>query len=434
MILSSVSARINVKLFTYTLTLLTIFAAAPLYATQQDTPPTAFVSSDSTEGLLNVYLDCGRCDRGYIRREIGFVNYVRDRSLAEVHLFVTDERTGSGGRLYTLSFIGQQRFEGSTLALTYTSNEGDTFDMERDGLAESIKRGLFPYALQTSVADRLSISYEALEEGEALQPVTDPWNHWVFEVYAGGYVEEEASQGRLDVRYGFYARRVTEQWKIQARPYFNHNIRRFETSDDIIRNVSQRHGFDGHLIKSLTNHWSVGLFSDILSSTFSNIDFLLELSPAVEYSLFPYDESSRREITFRYQLLGGYYDYIEQTLFDKDNEYLSRQALTAIMRFQQPWGSVFTALEGSHFLHDIHKNRLEFNTRIRLRIARGLQLDLSGGVEIIHDQLFLPKGDASLDEVLLQRQQLATTFEVSGRIGFSYTFGSIFNNVVNTRL
>ena len=424
--------ELNVKIFTLFILLLGFtFRSAEAYQ-GADLQKVRSINGDST-GLLSVYLDCGPCDQVFVRRKISFVNYVRDRSLADLHVFVTDERTGSGGRNFTLSFIGQKQFEGQNISLTYTSHEGDSFDDVRRELADAIKRGMFPFALHTSVGEQLSVSYKE-RGGSDTQPQEDPWNNWVFEVYAGGYVEEEESKGRLDVRYGLYARRVTEEWKILVRPYFNHNVRRFESSEERIRNVSKRHGFEGELIKSLTNHWSVGLFNDVLSSTFSNMDLRVELAPAVEYSLFPYSMSSRKEITFRYQIHGGYYNYIEETLFGKRDELLYRHTLSASVEFEQPWGSIDTNLEGSHYLHDFDKNRLEFESRIRLRVAKGLQIDVSGGVEIIHDQLFLAKGDASLDEVLLQQSQLATTFEVTGRIGFSYTFGSIYNNVVNTRL
>ena len=45
----------------------------------------------------------------------------------------------------------------------------------------------------------------------------------------------------------------------------------------------------------------------------------------------------------------------------------------------------------------------------------------------------LRKGDASLDEVLLRRTELATDFEYSMSLGLSYTFGSVYSNVVNPR-
>jgi hypothetical protein len=108
--------------------------------------------------------------------------------------------------------------------------------------------------------------------------------------------------------------------------------------------------------------------------------------------------------------------------------------LTARLRVTQPWGSVFVLLEGSHYLHDFSKNRLEFFSNISVRVVRGLSFRISGGLEIIHDQLYLPRGEGSLEDLLLQQKQLATTFEYRGTMGFSYTFGSIFSNVVNTRL
>ena len=43
------------------------------------------------------------------------------------------------------------------------------------------------------------------------------------------------------------------------------------------------------------------------------------------------------------------------------------------------------------------------------------------------------KGGASLEEVLLQRRQLETTYNYFFQVGFSYSFGSIFSNVVNPR-
>jgi hypothetical protein len=51
----------------------------------------------------------------------------------------------------------------------------------------------------------------------------------------------------------------------------------------------------------------------------------------------------------------------------------------------------------------------------------------------INDQLALPRGDASLEDILLDRRRLATSYRATGNMGLSYTFGSIFSNVVNPR-
>ena len=60
-------------------------------------------------------------------------------------------------------------------------------------------------------------------------------------------------------------------------------------------------------------------------------------------------------------------------------------------------------------------------------------MNATGGYARIHDQLFLPAGGASRDDVLTRQQQIRTSFSYFTAFGFSYRFGSIFNNVVNPR-
>lgn len=66
--------------------------------------------------------------------------------------------------------------------------------------------------------------------------------------------------------------------------------------------------------------------------------------------------------------------------------------------------------------------------------VEGLSVFSAFNVGLVQDQLYLPAGEASLDEVLLRRRERATSYELDARLGLSYTFGSIYNNVVNTRL
>jgi len=432
----SPSISVNVVFFTF-LFFFTVGGVAANPSQYANTAPRTSSQIDSfrpdPDQAISVYLDCRRCDSSYIREEIEFVNYVRDRFQAQVHIFVTDQGTGSGGRKYTVSFIGQGSHSEIEHTLTFTSLDTDTRDEVRKGLVEVLKVGLVPFVIETSIANQLVISYEN-EQDRTIQAQDDPWNNWVFEVYAGGYVEKESQQERLDIRYGFYATRVTEVWRIQARPYFNYNTRMFDSGDARIKTIMHRNGFDGYIIRGLTNHWSIGMFGNLISTTFDNLDLRIRFSPAVEYSLFPYSMATRKEITFKYRFNVGYYNYIEETIFGKEKENLLRQSIEGNVRIQQPWGSIFAGIEGSHYLHDFSKNRLEFYSNLSFRLVRGLSLNLSGNLEIIHDQLSLPRGDASLEEVLLRQRRLSTTFEVSGRVGFSYKFGSIYNNVVNTRL
>ena len=70
---------------------------------------------------------------------------------------------------------------------------------------------------------------------------------------------------------------------------------------------------------------------------------------------------------------------------------------------------------------------------LTIRILKGLSVRLRGGVARINDQLSLVRGEASEAEILLQLQELATSYNVDGEIGITYTFGSIYNNIVNPR-
>ncbi len=64
---------------------------------------------------------------------------------------------------------------------------------------------------------------------------------------------------------------------------------------------------------------------------------------------------------------------------------------------------------------------------------KGLTIDLNGRLSLIHDQIALPKGGVDLEEVLLQRKQLETSYQYFASFGFTYSFGSIYNNIVNPR-
>ena len=90
-------------------------------------------------------------------------------------------------------------------------------------------------------------------------------------------------------------------------------------------------------------------------------------------------------------------------------------------------------LIGSNYFHDFSKNRIELNASLNIRIFKGLSLQINGGVAHINDQLNLKKGDVSEAERLLQLRELATKYRVEGGIELTYTFGSIYNNVVNPR-
>ena len=49
------------------------------------------------------------------------------------------------------------------------------------------------------------------------------------------------------------------------------------------------------------------------------------------------------------------------------------------------------------------------------------------------DQLNIPRGELDDENILIRLRQLRSGFNYFTSVGLSYTFGSIFNNVVNPR-
>jgi hypothetical protein len=79
------------------------------------------------------------------------------------------------------------------------------------------------------------------------------------------------------------------------------------------------------------------------------------------------------------------------------------------------------------------KYELELFGTVSWKIVKGLSFSVYGGYSKIRNQISLPRGSASLEEVLLQRRQLETGYSYWGGFGISYSFGSIYNNIVNPR-
>lgn len=377
-----------------------------------------------------VFIDCRRCDRDYIRTEITFVNYVRDRQDADVHVLITTQRTGSGGQEYTMEFIGQRDYSSIRHTLKYVSNRTDVRDEVREGYVEALKKGFFPFVMHSPIADHISILFK-----EELEPtaVEDKWNFWIFNVGLRGSVSGEESRSERSIRGNISANRVTPEMKLRMSVSGEFEEDTFDINGDTIVSTSSEKEIDGMYVKSLGDHWSAGGWTELESSTYSNYDLKFNLAPAIEYNFFPYYEFTRRRLRVLYRLNYYYNNYIEKTIFDKTSESLWGQSLDVTLEVKQPWGNATISVDGSHYFHDASKNRVSLWGHMSIRLVRGLNLDIFGSYSRIHDQLNLPKGDASLDEILLRRRELATDYDYRISIGLSYTFGSVYSNVVNPR-
>jgi len=395
--------------------------------TAQELPDT---SSELFKKALRLFLDCRDCDIDYSRKQITFVNFVRDPSEAQVHIYSSSQRTAAGGEEFTLTFIGKENFIGLNDTLTYISRKTDTQEMIREGLVKTIKLGLMRYVAHTPIANQLAISHTTVS---AQEKVVDKWNYWLFSLSSNCMLNGEKSYKQTNIFWSLSANRVTQELKINLSYSGSYNGQRFDYGGDIYKSISHSHSFNGSFIFSINDHWSWGIFGRISSSTYGNLDFGITLSPAVEYNIFPYSESTRRVLRISYRPTFEYSNYHEETIYDKVKEQLFSENLSFTLDQKEPWGSTSISLHGSHYFHNIKKFNVGLFSALSVRIIEGFAVHLFGDYTIQRDQLSIAKSGATEEEVLLRRKELESKYNYWLSVGLSYSFGSIYNNIVNPR-
>ena len=415
-----------------------ILLAAPPALIAQDATP-----SEAGNGALRIFFDCQAYSRGYspcefdfYRREIPFVNYTRDREDSQVHVLLTQETTGSEGRRFTLDFIGREEFVDIDDRLEVVTPANFARERMLTEIAAAIKLGLVRYIARTDQAANIQIISEDFENDIGIATAeTDPWNFWTFRVRGNGNLDVDERTQSYRISGGFSANRITDNLKIEIGIGGEHNEKIFEISDTTsVTSIRENYDLDGLTVWSLSDHWSLGMAYEAEHSSFENKDLQLELSSALEFNIYPYSESTRRQFNILYTVGVRHADYIKETIFLKTEETLPLHKIGAGLSVRQPWGISWGFIEFSQYLHALSKNRASASLGANLRLFRGLSLNTNIGYSRIRDQLNVPAGDATEEEVLLEQRILQSGYDYRISFGFSYTFGSIFTNVVNPRL
>ncbi len=399
-------------------------------------------------GVPRVFFDCRgpRCDSRYYRTEIGWVAWVRDRQDAHVHVIMTSQGTGVGGREFILDFIGNGRYQNYETRSLYQSLPTDTQREQLDGVTLTLGLGLAQFATGSGFRDIVELSgiapvgevnanLDAPPEG-ILSPdeVQDPWDLWVFRINANGRFDSESTQQEFRGRTGFRASRVTPTWLQRYNFNLSYREQEFELSDGS-RFTDERYDWSvsSRVVYSVAEHWSMGFSSNVGRNTSRNQQVWGQFNPAVEYSFFSYDEATRRALTAFFEIGPVYRDYFDETIFNETEELRFEQALTLEFSQRQPWGNASIQLRGSMYLHDPSANNISLDGFLRFRVVRGLDLNVGASYSRVQDQLYLSGEGLTDEERLLELSQQQTDYEASVNFGLTFQFGSIFNNVVNNR-
>lgn len=375
---------------------------------------------------LNVYMEAS----DFFKKEIPFINYVRDIKVADAYIITTEENTGSGGYVSTFFIVGQGKYKGMADTLKCSFSPDETLDNRRAKQVKTLKLGLMRYVAKTPLALFMSINFNApLAETVS----SDKWNSWVYSASFQAY-----SSGQKTYNYGYLygtlsANRITEKSKFESSISVDLQTNKNVYVDTVYRSTIREEYLYLRYVRSINDHWSAGGSTNIQTSSYSNYDLSVRIMPGIEYDVFPYSQSTRRQLRFLYNIGVEINNYTEETSLNKFKETLAKQSLSANLSIIQKWGSVSSTLTWSNYFFALSYNNLRLSTNASLRIIKGLSFTMYGSFAFVHDQISLPLGGSTLEDVLLQRKMQATDYSYNTSFGFTYTFGSIYNNVVNPR-
>lgn len=418
-----------------------MLSPAPEAAAAQSAPPapaSAATTADTTQaGAIRVFVDCqsANCDYDFFRDQMRWVNFVRDRLFSDVLLLVTSLRTGGGGLEYTITALGNDKYKGRADTAVVVMAPNDAQDVIRRSLARTFSLLLAPYAAKTALASRIDLTYRAPSTAPTNpKAVKDPWNFWVYRISANGYGSGEKQQQFYSGYLSTSANRVTNAWKVNLGANLSYDESRFTLSGgDQFTNLLRNYGGNALVARSIGNHFAVGATVNGSYSDFSNYRLNLRVMPALEWNLFDYKEFTRRQLTAYYAIGAGSYQYKETTIYNRLSETRPLHSLNVAWNARQPWGSVNWSLFGSQYLHNTRFNSYGTGGFVDLRIAKGLSINMGGNYSRVNDQLYLIRGSLSDNQVIARQQALATNYRFYLNFGMSYTFGSIYNTVVNPR-
>jgi hypothetical protein len=399
--------------------------------------PAIAQETPATTAGMNVYLDCQTfgCDFDYFRTELTMVNWVRDRQVADLQLLVTSQETGAGGSEFTVTFLGLRQFAGLNDTLRYVAPPASSQDDIRKGLGGIFRLGFVRYFARTPAGARLTVAFgDTGQKGPAVQP-KDPWN---------GFTSAEETFKQYDTQARLSADRVTEKWKTRVSGSSNYFESRntypvcsgtpqvcVDTTD-----INYRRGYEVSIlqVRSIGAHLSAGLRVGTFSSTYENYRQVIRAFPAIQYNFFPWSQSTRRQLTAEYNIGYGVYRFSDTTAFDKMEQSMPIQRFLAGMKTREPWGSIDVGVNAINYLNDRSLYRIGAFAELSLRLFKGFEIGGFGSYDRIRDQFNLRKKDLSPEDILTRQFQVGTGYSFFGHMYLRYTFGSIFNNVVNPRM
>jgi len=390
-----------------------------------------FMHAQETQ-KIKVFYDCNTvgCNETFIKQNLSGVEFVRDRNYADVHILIVSEANGSGGRSYYLEFIGLNDFKNIQEKLDFSTGTDATQEQLREQLLKYLKLGLIKFWIKTGLVDKISLQIEIDSKNIKEK---DRWNNWVFKIGINGWFNGSSNSTNANYNGYITAKQVKEMNKFSFSLRYNYGKNTYNYYDTEIVSEKEFLNLSISQIWGINDHWSYGAFSRFDQSKYRNYKYAVELYGGLEYNFFPYKESAKKSLTIAAKIGSLYNEYYEKTIYNQTEEQLWRSKFYLNGNIVKKWGSLYAGFDYATYLHDLELNSMGFNVGTNLRIAKGLNFNTNAYYGINHDQINIAAGDLSLEETLLAQKELQSGYSYYFSIGLSYSFGSIYNSIVNPR-
>lgn len=390
------------------------------------------VFSQNKNETLKIYLDCQNCDSDYYKQEVDYVEFVRDRKFADVHIFFTTQNNATNGNKYSIEFTGKNKYNAIIDKLEFSTTGETTTEQRRSLILKNLQFGLMRYWIANGLKDKLSLKVKKNKKQDKKEKI-DPWNKWIFRLSGRGYFNGQESSSSRYLNGSFDVKQVKDKNKFSLRVGIDNSKSIYKYENEEI--VSERKSSYLYLsdVYSVSNHLSVALISSAGNSLFSNKAFYYKIKPGVEYNFFDYKESEKRAVYVAYTAGAVFNRYYDKTIFNETEEFLWQHDLSLGALLIQKWGDISGEVKYRSYLHDSSLNGFGINMNANIKVFKGFSIDFWGDYGLSHDQINIRAGGTSKEELLLQQKQVKSGYNYYGGVGISYTFGSIYNTIVNPR-
>ncbi len=396
-----------------------------------------FASSQNIETeKLKLFLDCNwSCDQDFIKKEIPQIDFYRDSKSANLHVIIKSESSSNGGEIVNFRFIGVDIFEGVNNTLSLSINPNTSSDDKRRQYVDILKKGIYAYMIKTENNKHLKLTYSKSTAVEQKSDSIDKWNNWVFKIGASGWANGEEGYLYSSYNLNLSGNRITEASKFTSYLNYNSNTSTFDYDDFYLKTKKESTYAGITYVKSKSKHASYGIKSNYRQSSSINLKAKYSLSPCIEYNLYPYSESSEHRFSVLYGVTANYSKYLDSTIYLKTKEAYPSHLVEVNYSNSQTWGSFDLSIDGFQILdkEDMKKYNIRISTDIDWKIAKGLSLNLWSYINFDRAQIHLPIEGATYEDIILRQKELASNYNFYVNFGVNYTFGSMRNNIVNSR-